>query len=307
MFYRILLPLLFISPLVFSQTQYRFTIQEDVVVTIDHIGSNKKKGRPMVLFYALPNGNRTDQTMGKKMQPGDDWRFDIQHVRAQARYVAAKTGKRVSVIYLENSYRSWPQWKATHADYKERMRKLLDTVFMQPGIPKENVHLNGHSGGGRFIFSFIDAFDQIPSYIKRISFLDSNYGYDSVYFLKLLKWVQSSGDHYLNVFAYNDSVALYEGKPVVSATGGTWYRSHWMLRDLSNVFSFREIRNDSIIAYSGARGRIQFFLKTNPDRKIYHTQQVERNGLIHSVLCGTRHDSKGYQYYGKRAYEDMIE
>jgi len=34
---------------------------------------------------------------------------------------------------------------------------------------------------------------------------------------------------------------------------------------------------------------------------------VELNGFIHSILCGTRHDSKKYKYYSERAYQDLIE
>jgi hypothetical protein len=33
-------------------------------------------------------------------------------------------------------------------------------------------------------------------------------------------------------------VALYEGAPVVSATGGTWYRSKMMQRKLAEYFTF---------------------------------------------------------------------
>ncbi|RYY00812.1 MAG: hypothetical protein EOO53_21270, partial [Gammaproteobacteria bacterium] len=101
---------------------------------------------------------------------------------------------------------------------------------------KKTVYLNGHSGGGRFIFSYLDGVQQIPTYVKNISFLDSNYGYDSTYKTKLVNWLQQTPDAHLNVFAYNDSVALLDGKRFVSDTGGTWYRSHLMLRQLSGNF-----------------------------------------------------------------------
>ena len=114
-------------------------------------------------------------------------------------------------------------------------------------------------------------------------------------------------DSHLTVFAYNDSVALYEGKTFVSATGGTWYRSHLFLNHMQNDFVFRKLRDDSLIVYQSADKRIQFFFKTNPDRKIFHTVQVELNGFIHSVLCGTRYDSKKYTYYSGRAYREFIE
>ena len=277
---------------------------DDVSIAIDiPLTKNSKKLKPILVIYALPNGNTTEQTMGKKMKEGDDWHFDIQHIRAQTKFIRNKMANRfVAVAYLENSQKSWPAWKSVHAeDYKERVKRLIDYLNRSFPFDKTELYLNGHSGGGRFIFSFLDQVTGIPDYVKRISFLDSDYGYDSTYTGKLTHWLHKNKDAYLNVFAYNDSVALYNGKPVVSPTGGTWYRSHLMMRDLSIYFSFNQTRNDSIISYSALNGRIQFFFKTNPDQKIYHTQQVELNGFIHSILCGTKLESKGYRYYDKRA------
>jgi hypothetical protein len=99
---------------------------------------------------------------------------------------------------------------------------------------------------------------------------------------------------------------LYNEKPVVSATGGTWYRSHRMMDDFSKDFTFQKTRDDSITSYETADKRIGFFFKDNPDRGIYHTKQVELNGFIHSILFGTEKDSQGYLYYGNRAYSRYI-
>src|SRR5262245_58755302 len=38
-----------------------------------------------LILYALPNGNTTAQTMGRKLSEGMDWHFDIQHIAAQTR------------------------------------------------------------------------------------------------------------------------------------------------------------------------------------------------------------------------------
>ncbi|MBK8953456.1 MAG: hypothetical protein IPM85_15535 [Chitinophagaceae bacterium] len=171
---------------------------------------------------------------------------------------------------------------------------------------KRYVYLNGHSGGGSFIFGFIAGVELMPSYIKRISFLDSDYGYDSSYYLKLRTWLRK-GKNSLNVFAYNDSIALYNGKPFVSATGGTWYRSRLILSHLRPDFDFRPVLTDSLEIWKTFDEKVQFFFKYNLNRGIYHTQQVELNGFIHSVLCGTKLDSKGYSYYGVRAYASYIE
>lgn len=279
---------------------------DDVKVTIDAPPVSKK---PVILIlYALPNGNTTGQTMGKKMQPGDDWHFDIQHIRAQTKFIRQTiTGNRIIVAYLENTAKSWPAWKTKHADYIPAVQHIVDTLYQMAGGKGVQLYLNGHSGGGRFIFSYLDGVNEIPSYVKRISFLDSDYGYDSSYLPKLTGWLQKDKHNALSVFAYNDSVALYEGKPVVSATGGTWYRSRLMMQELSSSFRFQQMRDDSLIVYHSRNHCIRFYLKTNPDRKIFHTTQVELNGFIHSVLCCTKYESKGYVYYGARAYGELIE
>jgi hypothetical protein len=288
----------------FSQKDsiYDFSV-DDVLITVDLPRPFLQQLPTTVILYALPNGNSTAQTMGRKMREGDDWHFDIQHIRAQTKFIRKQWKSRnVIVVYLENDFKSWPQWKARHNDYQQRIAAIFDTIQKTTVRNNADIYLNGHSGGGRFIFSLMDIWTEIPPNVKRISFLDSNYGYDSTYQARLLHWLKSSPSNHLNVFAYNDSIALYNDKPVVSATGGTWYRSHWMLRDLLPHYKFRKVKDDSLTVYKGAGNRIQFFFKNNPDRKIYHTQQVELNGFIHSVFAGTPLDSRQYRYYGPRAY-----
>jgi hypothetical protein len=308
-YFFVLPSLLFANPCL-AQTKpdsiYSFSKDEDVTITIDRPGNYDARKKTIIILFALPNGNTTAQTMGKQLQPGDDWHFDIQHIRAQTKFIRQTKKENIVVAYLENNLKSWPAWKTKHPDYAKRAMHILDTVYFLFRSSEREIYLNGHSGGGRFILSYLDAVPFIPPVIKRISFIDSNYGYDSTYLPKLQEWLGFRNTH-LSVFAYNDSVALYNDKPVVSATGGTWYRSHRMMHDLQTQFPFTKTRDDSLIVYKNKNARIQFFLKTNPHRRIYHTQQVERNGFIHSVLCGTLYDSKGYTYYGERAYAHLIE
>jgi len=280
----------------------------DVRITIDRSGETGKHRKTVIIFYALPNGNSTEQTMGKLMSPGDDWHFDIQHVAAQTGYIRLLCPEiNWVVVYLENRQKSWPAWKQAHPDFRERIPRLVDSLREQiPGKHKE-IYLNGHSGGGSFIFGYLAGVGTIPSSVKRISFIDSNYGYDSTYLPMLNRWLGKVKKAALNVFAYNDSIALFNGKPVVSATGGTWYRSHLMLQHFAYRLFFERTATDSVEIFRSANRRVQFFFKPNLNRGIYHTQQVELNGFIHSVLCGTRYDSRGYSYYGKRAYEALIE
>lgn len=287
---------------------FSFFAKDSVRVTIDKPVDFKKRKLTIITFFALPNGNTTEQTMGKKIKEGDDWHFDIQHIRAQTKFIRKQLKeKNFVVIYLENNYKSWLAWKQRHPDFKESIPHLIDSLSSLIDGKQKDIYLNGHSGGGSFIFGYLAAFEKIPSAIKRISFLDSDYGYDSSYYSKFKDWLLRVKGASLNVFAYNDSVALLNGKSFVSATGGTWYRSHLFLNHLQNDFSLDKKEDDSLVIYKSADGSIQFFFKTNLDRKIFHTVQVELNGFIHSILCGTRYDSKKYRYYGERAYSDFIE
>ena len=284
-----------------------FWIQGDIKVTIDRPALFLKSRSTIIAFFALPNGNSTEQTMGKKMAPGDDWHFDIQHILAQTCFIRNElVNKNFVTIYLENSYKSWPSWKQKHPDYKTEIPHLVDSLSAL--ITKKNkvIYLNGHSGGGSFIFGYLAGVTKIPENVKRISFIDSDYGYDSSYYPKISNWLQNVNGSNLNVFAYNDSIALYNGKPFVSATGGTWYRSHLMLKHLQDDFTFSQSNTDSLILFRNNNKRVQFYFKLNVNQGIYHTQQVELNGFIHSVLCGTKFDSRNYTYYSARAYNQFI-
>ncbi|MFZ1328071.1 MAG: hypothetical protein WAW27_03525, partial [Chitinophagaceae bacterium] len=92
-----------------------FRVWDDVKVTIDRQQNIYIGKETIITFFALPNGNTTAQTMGKKMQPGDDWHFDIQHIRAQTEFIRQQLKREnFIVIYLENDYKSWPSWKQKH-------------------------------------------------------------------------------------------------------------------------------------------------------------------------------------------------
>lgn len=293
----------YLSPY-FNEQTVTFYYNPDIRIHINAPAPEKfKSDKPVqIILFALPNGNTIEQTIGKITGPEVDWHFDIQHIGAQTRFLRDHVSDYNFVtIYLEAEQKSWPAWKSVHSDYKIIIHQLVDYLRSLFNKYKVEVTLTGHSGGGRFIFSFLDIFDEIPSYVKRISFLDSNYGYEHEYGDKIISWLRSSDDNYLSVIAYNDSVALYNGKTFVSPTGGTWYRSRIMQKYFESEFSFKNFEDDNFIRHIALNGRIQFILKKNPLKEIYHTVQVERNGFIHAILSGTSHDEKDYKYYGSRS------
>jgi hypothetical protein len=203
--------------------------------------------------------------------------------------------------------KSWPYWKRTTPNSKVKIKKIVDSLT---GMFKEydpKIILNGHSGGGSFIFGYLDIVEKIPDNIERISFLDSEYGYeDSSHTKKFADWLQNK-NHHLCVLAYNDSIVIFNGKQLVSPTGGTWYRSRLMQRKLSEYFSFKTTSDTIFIKHSALNGRVRIILKENPRGLIYHTVQVEKNGFIFSLLSNTKFDRRKYfTYWGDRVYENYI-
>jgi pimeloyl-ACP methyl ester carboxylesterase len=265
--------------------------------------------KPLLLvFFALPNGNTIEQTIGKQMQPGDDWHFNIQHIGAQTRFLRnVLTNQTIVVAYLENSLKSWPAWRRTNGN--DHIPALLDTVRKMFADYRQEIVLTGHSGGGSLTFGYLNAVSEIPRDVKRIAFLDSNYAYEATnHFAKLTAWLKASDENKLCVLAYHDSIALLDGKTFVSERGGTWGRSHAMLEDLRREFPFTSSTNCADLqSHVAANGRIQLLLKENPEKKILHTVQVDRNGFIHTMLTGTPLENHGYEYFGDRVYTNWIQ
>jgi pimeloyl-ACP methyl ester carboxylesterase len=317
----------------FSELNRELNLPNGVRVLIntpnaDSLPTNKPV---QLIFFALPNGNTIEWTIGKQTKPEDDWHFDLQHIGAQTRFLrTVLTNQTVVVAYLENSLKSWPAWRREHGN--DSIPAVIDSVRKIFADYRQEIVLTGHSGGGSLTFGYLNTVPEIPRDIKRIALLDSNYAYETTnHFAKLVKWLKQSDDpitpslspsdgervaartgersaNYLSVLAYHDSIALLEGKTFVSERGGTWGRSHAMLADLQREFSFTSNTNRAGLQSHIARnGRIQLLLKENPEQKILHTVQVELNGFIHALLTGTPLENHGYEYLGPRAYEQWIQ
>ena len=300
----------FTSTGIFNEQELTINDQwKDVIININAPLQLNRSAKTYLVFYALPNGNSIEWTKGKKMKEGEDWHFDIQHIAAQTRYVRHADKKNNYIIaYVMAGQKSWPAWKRSTPDSIFIIKKIIDSVtnFFKSFEPQ--IVLNGHSGGGSFIFGYLDAVENIPVNVKRIAFLDSDYGYDEVkHAHKLVNWLQTGKANKLLVLAYNDSIVIYNGKPLVSATGGTWYRSRLLQRNLAKTFDFSTVTDTAFISHTALGGRIQMILKENPAGLIYHTEQVARNGFILSLLSASKFDSKKqFTYFGERVYQNFI-
>lgn len=297
------------SAATFDEQVHWLELEPDVRVCINEPGP---AGRPprngtTLIFYALPNGNTIEQTLGRKPQPGQDWHFDIQHIAAQTRFLRERISDRALVLVcLENRFKSWPAWRRQHGD--TRIGGLLEQIAGRFEHPATEWVLTGHSGGGSLTFGFLDAVTRIPERVSRIAFLDSNYAFDPAlgHGEKLARWLQSGPERFLCVLAYDDAAARLDGKPFVSARGGTWGRSHAMLEELEKHFAFKRERNGPLEIARALDGRVQFALRHNPEGRIWHTVLVERNGFIHAMVSGTPLEGRGYEFLGPRAYERWI-
>lgn len=285
-----------------NQVQIRINLPD----SLNHLSKHKPC---LLVFYALPNGNSIDWTAGKRMEPGDDWHFAIQQIAAQTRFVRnANPNQNLILVYLATEGKSWPAWKRARKDGPAEIKRIVDSVTSLFRVYHPSIMLNSHSGGGSFLFGYLDAVPQIPKAITRIAFIDSDYGYeDSLHTQKLAEWLKKSRKNTLTVLAYNDSVVIYNGKPLVSPTGGTWYRSKLMQTKLSTDFRFSKQEDSSFITYHSLSNRISIYLKINPEGKIYHTEQVARNGFIHTLFSGTKFEkTAGYQYWGDIVYSKYL-
>ncbi len=241
-----------------------------------------------LILYALPNGNTTAQTIGHALAPNDDWHFDIQHIGAQMRLLrAANPNRNLVIAYLETTQKSWPAWRAANANNAALVANIVTSlraaVLQNPNSPPD-VFLTGHSGGGGFLFSFINAAEAIPAYVTRIAFLDSNYdfGDDPGHDTKLIAWFHANPDNRLFVIAYDDRNIMLDGKKVVSDTGGTYRATYRIVEAFKKDWPLTEGAAGSYITFTAPQ--VEMFINKNPANKILHTMLVgEFNGFIRAM------------------------
>jgi hypothetical protein len=260
-----------------------------------------------LVLYAAPAGNTIEQTFGRPVAAGDDWHFDIQHIAAQTRWLRRQDPSAdLAVAVLQCREKSWPAWRKAHDPDHPRIPGIVAAIREKFPARRVEIILSGHSAGGSFVFGYLDAHPSIPAEITRIAFLDSNYAYSAAkgHPDKLAAWLRGDQARRLCVFAYHDSHALLHGKSFVSESGGTWGRSHAMLRELP--LTFASVNARGLQRHTTLDGRAQILLRENPTREVLHTRLVEWNGFIHSMLCGTALEEQGYRYLAPRVYNEFI-
>jgi hypothetical protein len=303
----------FIEDGINGEQTHSFIWGGDINVHINAPGKDSLKAdkETIIVFYACPAGNTISWTIGKQMEEGDDWHYDIQHIGAQTRFLRETLkDKNVIVVYLQPTNLAWQAYDDKHPDdYVELIQQMTRDILKPFKQLNYKVTLNGHSAGGSWVLRYLQGVNTIPEWIDRIAFIDSdyNYKYDAGHYDSLFtEFLLKRDSSYLCVMAYNDSIALYQGKPFVSSQGGTWWNTKYIKKRLNNRFDFAENHDYDFLRYAALDGRFQILLKENPAQAILHTLQVYRNGFIHSMLSRTEYENIGYRYYGVPAYLDQI-
>lgn len=263
-----------------------------------------------LVIYATPNGNSIEQTLGCATADGLDWHFDIQHVAAQIRKLREVTpDENVVLVCVEADGLSWPAWKRKYKNGPARVQKVVEAV--RGWLPSDTmrVSLAGHSGGGSFLFGFLDGVDEIPYAIDRIVFLDANYSYSDAdkHGDKLLAWLKGDRSRRLVVIAYDDRNITLNGKPVIGPDGGTFRATERMQKRFARDVTFTESTRDDIITRTALDGQITLLVHTNPKNRILHTALVgDFNGLLRGLIEPDTKPAWG-TFGGPRAYARWIQ
>lgn len=267
-----------------------------------------RKNRRLVIF-ATPNGNTIEQTLGCAMTEGRDWHFDIQHVAAQIRRLReASTEKDTVLAVVQAPKLSWPAFRQAETNHRAIIHGLVDDLAKE--VSAERIALSCHSGGGSFIFGYLNSAEAIPANIERIVFLDANYSYsdEDKHGDKLLAWLNGDTSRHLVVIAYDDREITLNGKKVVGPTGGTFRASGRMIDRFSKEIELPTDQHGAFEHRLGIQGQIEFFIHSNPDNKILHTALVgEMNGLLQGLTLGTDQEKSWGNFGGPRAYERWIQ
>ena len=277
-----------------TQEQIRWRHESNGVRGLILAPKQLKQKRRCLVIFATPNGNTLEQTLGCKPSKTLDWHYDIQHVAAQMRWLRTQDAATDYVLaVVQPSQLSWPEFRRTTADANRWISGLVES--MQSEVDADEIVLACHSGGGSFLWGWMNAHDELPEHLHRLIFLDANYSFSTEdgHDRKLLQWLTRSKENVLVVIAYDDREIQLNGKKVVGADGGTYRATDRMHKSLSSNIEFSDVTEGSFRNRIGLDGRIQLLVHQNPDNKILHTALVgEMNGVaVGMSLTRKKHGS----------------
>ena len=138
----------------FCETLTTLEPEPGVRIVINCPGAINPAQPVQLILYALPNGNTIERTMGHLPGPGEDWRFGIQHIAAQTRWLRERQPAVTRIVaYLECAEKSWPAWGRKHPGSEARVGAIVEKLRQQIAMPRAKIVLTGHSGGGLIYLS----------------------------------------------------------------------------------------------------------------------------------------------------------
>lgn len=308
------LPPTFVATGAFGERTRVLALAPGVIATIVAPTNFDAKQPVELILYALPNGNTTAETMGRRMEPGPEgrpgWRYDIQHIGAQTRALRARGLRQAVVVYLEADTKSWPEWRRVRGYdvANKRIVEMVDELRAAIGSPAQlAVTLTGHSGGGSFMWGFLDGQVALPSWLERIAFLDGNYSFENRHAEQFTTWLRQDRRRTLVVLAYDDREIMLDGKKVVSDSGGTFRATQRMIEQLKHSFEFER---DTLGEFDRYRApQVAMLVHPNPGNRILHTLMIgEMNGYMHALLVRRPEYERGEHVLRPvRAYASWVE
>lgn len=295
----------------FAERQ-RWTTEDDGVRVFVMAPDQFTSGPRRLVLYATPNGNTIEQTLGYRIpeeQREREWRHDIQHVAAQVRFLRSQCpDDNLILAVVQAKELSWPAWRSGKPKRDVRIRDLVRQLMKD--VHADELVLSCHSGGGSFLWGWLNAHEELPSELKRVIFLDANYSYSDElrHGDKLLKWMHQAADHHLVVVAYDDREVTLNGRKVVSDDGGTYRASDRMISRLQKDVLMERSDVGEFQITTGLNGQVRFFVHRNPENRILHTALVgEMNGLISALGMNTAIVSEFSMPGGPRVYMDWVQ
>ena len=256
---------------------------------IDAPGINQyNPAKPTTLvFYALPNGNTIEQTIGCAAAPGLDWHYNIQHIGPHNADAAVDRSNPQLRDRLPGSReKKLACFNQGDPDAAVHTRRIVELASHLIDPPPKNLVIMAHSGGGAFVTEYINAPGPLPPNLDRIAYLDAYYKHssDTATAEKLKPWLDANPNHHLVLVCYDDRNIELNGKPVITTPdGGSFRAAHRLLDALSDHHPPTTQSDGPIDSVDFDHEQIHFIFHNNPQNLILHTRLVEWNGFLRAM------------------------
>lgn len=240
-----------------------------------------------LLIYATPNGNTAEETIGSRTLPELPFRFGIQHILAQARFLRTlNTQETIVLAVVQAPKLSWPAFRGANDQAGARIPELVDSL--QKLVNADTITLSGHSGGGAFLLEYIQRQRVIPDTVERLLFLDAIYSWDNaIHRDKVDAWLNLKSQHHLISIAYDDREITLNGRKVIGPDGGTWRATERMKAGFAAVRPLFDDTEEPFLRTHDDTNQLVLFRHPNPENRILHTSLVgDMNGLIAGMTPG---------------------